>query len=39
MPICVPDGLPAIETLYKENIFVMQESRAERQNIRPLKIL
>ncbi len=39
MPICVPDGLPAIETLYQENIFVMQESRAERQNIRPLKIL
>ena len=39
MPIRVPDGLPAIETLNSENIFVMHESRAVKQNIRPLKIL
>ena len=39
MPIKVPDGLPAIETLHQENIFVMDESRAVKQDIRPLRIL
>lgn len=39
MPITVPKGLPAIEKLQKENIFVMDEYRAEHQDIRPLKIL
>ena len=39
MPITVPEGLPAIKTLERENIFVMTESRARRQDIRPLKIL
>lgn len=39
MPITVPDGLPAISRLKKENIFVMPESRAVSQDIRPLKIL
>lgn len=39
MPIKVSDKLPAIETLRKENIFVMGENRALHQDIRPLKIL
>ena len=38
MPLNVPDKLPAIEILLKENIFVMDESRATSQDIRPLKI-
>lgn len=39
MPIKVPDHLPAKEVLSNENIFVMDESRAFRQDIRPLRIL
>jgi len=39
MPIKVPDNLPAIDILQKENIFVMNESRAYSQDIRPLKIV
>jgi homoserine O-succinyltransferase/O-acetyltransferase len=39
MPITVPEGLPAIKVLEKENIFVMPDSRAKRQDIRALKIL
>ncbi len=38
MPIKVPDNLPAINELEKENIFVMKETRAVTQDIRPLKI-
>ncbi|MCL1891055.1 MAG: homoserine O-succinyltransferase [Coriobacteriia bacterium] len=38
MPVNVPDGLPAIETLSKENIFLMTEKRARKQDIRPLEI-
>jgi len=38
MPLNIPDKLPAIELLQKENIFVMDESRALKQDIRPLKI-
>src|ERR1035437_10306218 len=38
MPLNIPDKLPAIEALQKENIFVMGESRASRQDIRPLRI-
>lgn len=38
MPIRVPEGLPAIATLERENIFVMGENRACHQDIRPLKI-
>jgi homoserine O-succinyltransferase len=38
MPLNIPDKLPAIELLQKENIFVMDESRASKQDIRPLKI-
>jgi len=39
MPIKVPDNLPAKEVLSNENIFVMDESRAFRQDIRPLRII
>lgn len=39
MPITVTEGLPAIETLKKENIFVMPQNRAASQDIRPLRIL
>ena len=38
MPLNLPDRLPAIELLKKENIFVMDSSRATRQDIRPLRI-
>lgn len=38
MPLRLPDKLPAIELLKHENIFVMDESRAHNQEIRPLKI-
>ena len=38
MPLNIPDKLPAIEFLQKENIFVMDTSRASSQDIRPLKI-
>jgi homoserine O-succinyltransferase/O-acetyltransferase len=38
MPINVPDNLPAIELLRKENIFIMGNSRASIQDIRPLRI-
>ena len=39
MPLRLPDLLPAIELLKKENIFVMDNSRATTQDIRPLKIV
>ena len=39
MPIKIPADLPATETLHKVYIFVMTESRATKQDIRPLKIL
>ena len=38
MPIKIPNGLPARETLISENIFVMNETRARTQEIRPLRI-
>lgn len=38
MPIKIPDNLPAKEILNQENIFVMGESEAFHQDIRPLKI-
>lgn len=38
MPVNVPSGLPAIDILNKENIFLMTSERAEHQDIRPLKI-
>ncbi len=39
MPIKIPNKLPATQTLENENIFVMTETRAITQDIRPLKIL
>lgn len=38
MPVKIPNGLPAIEILKRENIFVMTEQRAITQDIRPLRI-
>uniref|UniRef100_UPI003216C79B homoserine O-acetyltransferase MetA n=1 Tax=uncultured Draconibacterium sp. TaxID=1573823 RepID=UPI003216C79B len=39
MPLNIPDKLPAIKILREENIFVMNQSRAIHQDIRPLKII
>ncbi len=39
MPIKIPNDLPAVKTLQDENIFVMTETRATAQDIRPLRIL
>ena len=39
MPIKIPNGLPAENILLSENIFVMKETRALSQEIRPLRIL
>ena len=39
MPLNIPDKLPAIELLSKENIFVIDETQATHQDIRPLKIV
>lgn len=38
MPLKLPDRLPAIDILKKENIFVMDTTRASGQDIRPLRI-
>ncbi len=39
MPIKIPNELPAVKTLNAENIFVMTQTRAITQDIRPLKLL
>ena len=39
MPIQIPNDLPATEILQQENIFVMKQTRAETQEIRPLEIV
>jgi len=39
MPVKIPDNLPAISVLTGENIFIMNDSRAYHQDIRPLKIV
>ena len=39
MPIKIPNQLPATNILTRENIFVMTETRAITQDIRPLQIL
>ena len=39
MPIKIPNSLPAAKTLADENIFVMTETLALTQDIRPLRIL
>ena len=38
MPIKIPNELPAYKTLTNENIFIMSETRAISQDIRPLRI-
>lgn len=38
MPIKIPNNLPAKKILERENIFVMPESRAATQDIRPLEV-
>jgi homoserine O-succinyltransferase len=39
MPLNIPDNLPAIEILNEENIFVMRETRATHQDIRPMQVV
>ncbi|RDE22844.1 homoserine O-succinyltransferase [Motiliproteus coralliicola] len=39
MPIKIPDLLPAVDVLGSENIFVMTETRAMHQDIRPIKLI
>ena len=39
MPIKIPNDLPAVDVLHRENIFVMTQGRAVSQDIRPLQIL
>ena len=39
MPIKIPSDLPAFALLESENVFVMPEERAIKQDIRPLKII
>lgn len=39
MPIVIPKKLPAVDILQQENIFVMNDTQARHQDIRPLKIL
>ena len=39
MPVVVPSNLPAIDILRNENIFVMDNNRANQQDIRPLRIV
>lgn len=38
MPLNIPDQLPAVEILQEENIFVITETAAVHQDIRPLRI-
>lgn len=38
-PVVIPKHLPANQVLKKENIFVMNQDRAQTQDIRPLQIL
>ncbi|MBP2034155.1 homoserine O-succinyltransferase [Clostridium algifaecis] len=39
MPINIPNDLPASKTLKAENIFIMNQKRAVKQDIRPLNII
>lgn len=39
MPVKIPDNLPAIAQLKKENIFVMDDLRANTQDIRPMRVI
>jgi homoserine O-succinyltransferase/O-acetyltransferase len=39
MPLNLPEQLPAVDLLKKENIFIMDSGRASEQDIRPLRIV
>ncbi|MGV3762609.1 homoserine O-succinyltransferase [Parapedobacter sp.] len=39
MPVKIPDNLPAIAQLKSENIFVMDDLRANTQDIRPMRVI
>lgn len=39
MPLNIPIDLPAVKLLRQENIFVMDSQRAEKQDIRPLRLV
>ena len=39
MPILIPKNIPAYDILEHENVFVMNETRAQTQDIRPIEIL
>lgn len=39
MPVKIPDNLPAIAQLKNENIFVMDDLRANTQDIRPMRVI
>ncbi len=39
MPLILPQNLPAFGELESENVFVMHTARAQKQDIRPLKIV
>ncbi len=39
MPVKIPHKLPASQILAGENIFIMPEDRAAKQDIRPLKVI
>ncbi len=39
MPLNIPDKLPAVEILQNENIFVMGETKATHQDIRPMQLV
>ncbi len=38
MPLRIPDGLPATETLHQEGVQLLKATDADRQDIRPLQI-
>ncbi len=38
MPVKIPESLPARSVLEAENVFLMEERRAQQQDIRPLRI-
>ena len=38
MPIKIPSDLPAFDVLKKEGVMVMDDYKAKRQDIRPLRI-
>jgi homoserine O-succinyltransferase len=38
MPIIIPGDIPAFATLQRENVFVMNQLRAQTQDIRPIEI-